>query len=276
MSTLNVIDISDYQAGISLPTMFEKNPDLDAVIVKATEGTGYVNKYCDPWVQWLIKNNKPWGFYHYLSGTKDSGAVEADYFYKHCLNYFGHGIAICDLEGNAINRGPTYTKQFLDRIYQLSGVRPMLYMSLSVIQSYGTGFDSTVADGYKLWLAQYATTQVVYGFKKTPWQKGSVAPWPTITMHQYSDHGRLNGYLADLDLGIFYGTVNDWNNIARSYKPSPTPEPEPEPEPQPTPTPDPEPSPDIPTKNNLQIAIGLLEYATELLKEYENGTSNNK
>ena len=102
MSTLNVIDISDHQAGISLPTMFEKNPDLDAVIVKATEGTGYVNKYCDPWVQWLIKNNKPWGFYHYLSGTKDSGAVEADYFYKHCLNYFGHGIAICDLEGNTM------------------------------------------------------------------------------------------------------------------------------------------------------------------------------
>lgn len=271
--SLNVIDISDHQAGISLPTMFEKNPDLDAVIVKATEGTGYVNKYCDPWIQWLIKNNKPWGFYHYLSGTKDSGAVEADYFYKHCLNYFGHGIAVCDLEGNAINRGPEYAKQFLDRLYELSGVRAMLYASLSVINSYGTGSDGIVMNGHKLWLAQYASaTAVVYGFKKTPWQKGSVAPWPSITMHQYTDHGRLNGFLADLDLDIFYGSKEDWKNIASSTKPSPQPQPDPTPEP----TPEPEPSPDIPTKNNLQIAIGLLEYATELLKEYENGTANNK
>lgn len=262
--SLNVIDISDHQAGINLETMFNKNPDLDAVIIKATEGTGYVNAYCDRWVQWLIKNNKPWGFYHYLSGTKDSGAVEADYFHKHCLNYFGDGIPVVDLEGNAINRGPEYVKQFLDRIYELSGVKPMLYASLSVIQSYGVNADPIVAGGYKLWLAQYASaTAVVYGFKQTPWQKGSVAPWPSITMHQYTDHGRLNGYLADLDLDIFYGTKDDWKAIASKSKPEPKPEPTPEP------------SPDIPVQNNLQIAIGLLEYATELLKEYENSHSDN-
>lgn len=274
MNTLNVIDISDHQAGLSLPTMFEKNPDLDAVIVKATEGTGYVNAYCDPWIQWLIKNDKPWGFYHYLSGTKESGAVEADYFYKHCLNYFGHGIAICDLEANAINRGPEYAKQFLDRIYELSGVRAMLYMSLSVVHSFGTGSDGIVSSGYKLWLAQYASMQTVYGFKKTPWQSGSVAPWPRITMHQYTANGRLNGYIADLDLDIFYGTKEDWKEIASSSKIKPKPQPEPEPEP--TPDPEPAPKPDIPTGNKLQVAIGLLEYATELLKEYENSASDNK
>ena len=262
---LNIIDISSHQAGLNLETMFSKNPDLDGVIVKATEGTGYVNPYCDAWVQWLIKNNKPWGFYHFLSGTKESGSIEAEYFCQHCANYFGHGIAVCDLEANAISRGPEYAKQFLDKVCELTGVKPMLYASLSVIQSYGTTADGIVANGYKLWLAQYASLQPVYGFKKTPWQKGSVAPWPSITMHQYSDNGRLNGYLNPLDLDIFYGSIKDWNIIA-SASIKPTPQPTPEPDPEPTPEPSPEPTPG---EDNLQMAIKLIEHAISLLKEIE-------
>lgn len=257
---LNVIDISSHQAGLNLEQVYEKSPDLDAVIVKATQGTTYVNPYCDAWVQWLIKNNKPWGFYHYMSGTMSSGAEEARFFYQHCVNYFGCGIPICDLEGQAANRGPDYAKQFLDEVYRLSGVRPMIYMSLSVIQSYKTRFDQIVASGYKLWLAQYASaTAIVYGFKKTPWQNGSVAPWPSITMHQYTDHGRLNGYISNLDFSIFYGDENNWLDIAKSEKPAPRPDPEPEPEPEPTPEPD----------QRLEKAIGLLEQAINLLKEIE-------
>ena len=256
--SLNVIDISSYQAGLDLATLYSKTPDLDAVIVKATEGTGYVNPYCDPWIQWLIKNNKPWGFYHYLSGTKDSGEVEAQYFVQHCANYFGHGVPICDMEAQAANRGPDYAKQFLDEVYRLTGVKPMIYMSLSVIQSYGTRFDPIVVDGYKLWLAQYASaTAVVYGFKKNPWHSGSVAPWSTITMHQYTDHGRLNGYSGNLDFSIFYGDEDNWYEIAKSIKPQPQPDPEPEPEPEPAPEPD----------ERLEKAIKLIEEALELLKE---------
>ena len=254
--SLNVIDISSHQAGLNLDTVYKKTPDLDCVIVKGTQGTTYVNPYCDAWVQWLIKNNKPWGFYHYLSGQCTYGSVEAQFFVQHCANYFGHGIPICDLEGNAANRGPEYAKQFLDEVYKLTGVKPMIYMSLSVIQSYKAKFDQIVSDGYKLWLAQYASaTATIYGFKKTPWQSGSVAPWPSITMHQYTDHGRLNGYSENLDFSIFYGSVNDWNEMTKSNKSDP----EPEPQPEPTPKPD----------NRLEKAILLLEEAVQLLKELE-------
>ena len=262
--SLNVIDISSYQADLSLETVFEKNPSLGGVIVKATEGTGYVNHCCDPWVQWLIKHNKPWGFYHYLSGTKDSGAEEAEYFYKHCLNYFGHGIAVADFEAQAVSRGPIYIKQFLDRLYELSGVKAMFYASLSVIQSNKSGFEAIVANGHKLWLAQYASNNVVYGFKETPWQNGSVSPWPRITMHQYTGNGRLEGYSQPLDLDIFYGTVSDWNNIAKKVSVIPTPTPQPDPEPTPTPAP-------TPKDNNVQAAIELLETALQLLRTHEDG-----
>ena len=251
--SLNFIDISSYQAGLDLEKLFDRNP-LHGVVVKATEGTGYVNPYCDKWVQWLIKHDKPWGFYHYLAGTKTDGAEEGRYFYKHCLNYFGHGVPAIDVEANAINRGPEYLKQCLDEVYRLSGVRPLVYAGLlTVVRPWGSDADPIVATGYRLWLAQYASaTSTVYGFKEHPWQSGSVAPWPEITMHQYTDHGRLNGYLDNLDLDIFYGDRADWDKLAgKSVEPAPEPTPEPEPE---------------PIDDKLNKAIALLEQAIALLK----------
>lgn len=237
MATLNAIDISSHQTGLNLETIFARNP-IHGVIVKATQGTSYVNPVCDPWVQWLIKNNKPWGFYHYMSGSQASAKAEAQYFYKHCVNYFGAGVPVCDLEGSAINRGPTYLKEFLDEVYALSGVKPMVYMQLSAVQSYKDGLLSTVNAGYKLWLAQYASaTAKVYGFKEKPWQSGSVYPFDKITMHQYSDHGVLDGWSGDLDLDIFYGDENDFRQLAKKDS-SPAPDPEPIPEPEPDPTPE--------------------------------------
>jgi hypothetical protein len=46
-------------------------------------------------------------------------------------------------------------------------------------------------------------------------------------MHQYTDNGRLNGYTNPLDLDIFYGDYDDWNNIAKKVEPEPTPSPDP-------------------------------------------------
>ena len=50
-------------------------------------------------------------------------------------------------------------------------------------------------------------------------------------MHQYSDHGRLNGYTGDLDLDLFYGTSDDWKAIARSNEIVPVPSEPVQPEP---------------------------------------------
>ena len=36
-------------------------------------------------------------------------------------------------------------------------------------------------------------------------------------MHQYTGHGRINGYNGDLDLSLFYGDVNAWNAYAKSH-----------------------------------------------------------
>ena len=60
---LKVIDISSHQsvetAGID---------GIDAVIVKATQGTGYINPKCDAQYQLAKKKGRLLGVYHYAGG----------------------------------------------------------------------------------------------------------------------------------------------------------------------------------------------------------------
>ena len=74
---MNFIDIASWQKGIDLATVFKENP-LDGVIVKATEGTNYVNPHFTGWAMWLKDNGKPLGLYHFLAGG--SAESEAAFF----------------------------------------------------------------------------------------------------------------------------------------------------------------------------------------------------
>lgn len=217
--SMNLIDIASYQGGMNLEEMFQKNPALDGVIVKATEGVGYVNPYCDWWVQTLRRLGRPWGFYHYLSGGDP--IAEADYLWKNTKNYFGEGIPCADYEGDALKAGTGYLKRFLDRIYELSGVKPFVYCSLSVVQS--QDFSAIANAGYQLWLAQYANYNPVDGFQDRPWQSGSVKPFSRYVMHQYTSNGRLNGWDKGLDFDQFSGSYAEWLETARGGDaPTPT------------------------------------------------------
>ena len=219
-----MIDIASYQADINLETVFAQNP-LDGLIIKATEGTSYVNyPYCDRWVQYCRRNGKPWGFYHYLCGHDPVN--EAKYFVKHCKNYFGDGLPCADYEGeivNATDGGTYYLRKFLEECFKETGVRPMVYCNLSTIQCDVNGFRMIAQDGYPLWLAQWIGN--ITNFQPHPPQSGSFAPFERITMHQYSDKGRLSGYNKNLDLDIFYGDIEDWNQLAgKSDTPEPAPQ----------------------------------------------------
>ena len=219
--SLNFIDISSYQANIDLDLVFAQNP-LDGVIVKATEGIGYVNPYCDRWVQWLIRNNKPWGFYHYLNGHDP--VAEAKRFIKDTINYFGDGMPAADYEGNIVTAyGTYYLQRFLETVYAETGVKPLVYCNLSTIQADVNGFRSIAEQGFPLWLAQW-TGGGSTGFQPNPWQKGSYEPFKNISVHQYTDRGKINGFSQCLDLDIFYGSLENWNAMAgKGSSPAPAP-----------------------------------------------------
>jgi len=215
--TLRVIDVSSNQGYINVSKI-----DCDAVIAKGTGGTNYVNKYCDPVLQQCFKLKKPAGVYHFAHeyGKINNPITESNYFINNCKNYFGKVIVALDYE-IAIN-GRSYTqkdvnwcKQFIHNVIKRTGVRPLLYISKSLISECKWSSVSKLNVG--LWYAQYANYNRK-GWLKNPWDDGkSVKPF-TPVLHQYTSNGRIRGYNGALDLSLFYGNKLAWNKYAKKIK----------------------------------------------------------
>ena len=82
MTVLKGIDISNWQAGFDISAA---QPGF--VVAKATEGTTYVDRYCDGFIQDCIKHDIPFGFYHFA--RFNDAATEAKFFYENTRGYIG-------------------------------------------------------------------------------------------------------------------------------------------------------------------------------------------
>lgn len=200
---MNGIDISKWQSGIDLSAV-----NADFVIVKATEGIGYVDKSCDGFFQKALSLGKKLGFYHFARPTNDP-VREADFFYNNCRGYFGKGIPILDWEsGNTSN--VAWAKRWLDRVYQLSGVKPVIYMSESVVNA--NDWSSVAAADYGLWVAKYRDNNPDYNYNMAnAGSRPKVKWWKFYCMWQWTSTGRLNGYGGYLDCDVFYGDQSTWD-----------------------------------------------------------------
>ena len=221
--TLNGIDISNWQAGINLSTV-----PADFVIIKATEGTTSVSPEADTQYQGAKSAGRLLGVYHFATGV---GAVEeAKFFLSNIQGYLGEAILVLDWEGDVVTKGVGYAKAFLDYVYQQTGIRPLIYMSKSVTNSYNW---SSVSANYGLWVAQYANA-LPTGYQDDPWTDANgYGSWSGPAIFQYASTGRLSGYDGNLDLDKFYGDAKAWQDYAKSDRVTPDPEQTPEPTPEP-------------------------------------------
>lgn len=204
-SVLNGVDISHYQDGIDLDIT-----PFDFAIMKATEGYTYVDRTFNRFVRKSIANNKKIGAYSFA--RQGDWKAQADHFIKNVRPYLGNIVLVLDWETQEVtDQGPQWAKQWLDYVYQQTGVRPLIYMSKSVTRAYDW---TAVARDYKLWVAQYGLNEPS-GYQEKPWtdSKGFGA-WSAPTLFQYSSSGRLPGYDGDIDLDMFYGTPDDWDSLA--------------------------------------------------------------
>lgn len=167
------------------------------------------------------------GVYHYFSGGDP--AAEAEFFVKNVKGYIGEAILVLDWEGEQnvkFSQGPVVAKPFLDKVKELTGVRPLIYMSKSVCRAHDW---SAVASEYALWVAQYADNNTT-GYQLNPWtdNKGYDA-WSAPAIFQYSSHGRLAGYSGNLDVNIAYMDAAAWKAYAKGSGATPEPAPAPTP-----------------------------------------------
>lgn len=197
---MNGIDISRWQGYIDL----SKVP-CDFVIVKATQGIGYVSPTFKAQIEQADSLGKLLGVYHYASAG--GAEKEANHFLNTVHDYIGKAILVLDWEGeqNANFNNPSYAMDFLNHVKSKTGVTPFIYMSKSVCRQYK--WDSE----YPLWCAQYANKNPCYGYKDNPWtDKKGFGAWNYCKIFQYTSKGRLTGYNGDLDLDIAFMTPNEW------------------------------------------------------------------
>jgi len=204
--SMNGIDIASYQAGIDLASV-----PCDFAIIKATEGISYVNPDCDRAFQSGEDAGKKLGIYHFASGGI-SGTDEADFFINNVLGYIGKAIPVLDWEANAINYGPEYALEFMRRVLERTGVKPLIYMSGSVVT--GQDWAQAVAEDYGLWVAAYYTDYIEGYNADAPMY--DIAYWPGAAMLQYTSGGHLPGWGGALDLDVFYGDAAAWDAYAGS------------------------------------------------------------
>lgn len=245
--SLNGIDISAWQRGIDVTAV-----PCDFVIIKATEGLDYVNDDCDRVYQQAKSAGKKLGVYHFATGNS-SGTQEADYFLSHVEGYVGESMLILDWEANAVNRGVGYAKEFLDRVYSRTNVKPVIYMSGSVEN--GHNWSSVVAGDYGCWIAYYYNGYNTMGYNPSAptWKLNY---WPSMCMNQYTSSGRLSGWSGNLDLNVFYGDGAAWDAYAgggTGVAPAPNPDPQPDPS-------EPVSSGWVWTIDNIQYFINICNY----------------
>lgn len=180
----------------------------DFVICKATEGGAYVDPTCDAHYQRAKNNGQRRGVYHFARpDLNPNGAIEeADFFVDNCQGYIKDGILVLDWECAVWN--VAWAKTWLDRVYSRTGVRPLIYMSASVVNGYN--WSSVANANYGLWIAGYPNK---YNVPNPPRPDESELPyaigaWAFCAMWQYSSSA------GALDRDIFYGDKNAWNAYA--------------------------------------------------------------
>lgn len=190
------IDISNWQSGTNIPFT-----SVDFVICKATEGTGFVDAYCDGWVQSAKANGNAWGFYHF-AGTGNA-ISEADWFIGNCEGYFYEGVPVLDWEGA---QSVQWANDFVRRVHDMTGVWPWIYARPEYFNQGG------VEANCARWVAEWPNvTSPTFDMAQT-WlpseTDGNVVAW------QFCSDGYVAG-CGPLDCNLYYGDAASWALYAK-------------------------------------------------------------
>jgi len=212
--SLNGLDVASYQAGMNVGEVAG-----DFVLVKATEGIDYTNPEFNGHAKQTLSAGKKLGVYHFIRNDSDI-KQQADYFLMVVKPYIGKAMLVLDFEnttGSTIQNqtGVGLAKQWLDYVYQQTGVRSVLYTGVSCENS--LDWSSVVKANYGLWIAQYNNYNIVDGYQPRDLY-GSLKHWKTAVMFQYTSTGRLPGWNGNLDFDVFYGDKSAWDKYAKATK----------------------------------------------------------
>lgn len=169
------------------------------VIVKATQGTGYVNPRCNH--QWDLAGQlgKLRGLYHYAGGSNPE--AEAQFFINNIKNYVGQGILILDWESyqNSAWGNTNWARRFVDEVHRSTGVWCVIYVQESALWQV-----ANCANTCGVWVAKYASMN--WNSWTLPNMNVSSGAFKFLTGWQYTG--------GDMDRSIFYLDEAGWKKLA--------------------------------------------------------------
>ena len=199
------IDISTHQSGIDISAT-----GADFVIVKATEGSGYVDPDFHRHAQATINAGKLLGLYHFSWNSANSIEEEVNTFVDAVRPYLNQAILILDWEDKDGVYDVGFAQAWLEQVEARTGITPIIYMSASVANAYSW---ERVAAKYWLWVAGYPGWAPDYlDTPDCPYAPLGHGWW--VLMWQYTDEGRVPGYGGNVDLNVFYRSDYKWKSLA--------------------------------------------------------------
>jgi len=167
----------------------------------------FVNPFAKQQASDAMKKHGLLGLYHFTYGK--TAKTEADFFVKQveALGYLGKAMLVIDYEDSALSLGRVWVYQFARRVEELTGYKPVIYASGSVIVS-----QDLASLGYPMWCASYSKVyEPIYGYDTSGCKiyrgcEGSI-------LWQYTSEGYLDGHDDGLDCNVFYGTADDFKAL---------------------------------------------------------------
>lgn len=186
---LKGVDLSNWQGNVDFNKI--DNNGYDVVILKASEGTGFIDPSLEMNYGKALKTNLKIGMYHFMS-EKSAPKDQARFFWGIIRNKKFHVYPILDIEADTMGRGAKAVTdrclEFLDEFKKLSGYDCIVYTYTSFAN---TKLDSRLKK-YNVWIAHYGVS--------TP---GTNRIWDNWVGFQYTDREKVPGVISPCDANEF-------------------------------------------------------------------------
>lgn len=200
------VDVSHYQSRIDWPLL--QNQDIHFAFIKATEGADIVDSFFqDNWCKAQETGIKRGAYHFFRPNTPVLNQV---------LNFIravdlevGDLPPVLDVEvldGMNADELEPLIRGWLTLVESHYGVRPILYSN----QTFYTNYLSSTFNDHLLWIARYSTEKPILP-NAHRWQ-----------FWQYGDRARLEGIGGFVDLNVFAGSREEFDNLLiRTKNPPP-------------------------------------------------------
>jgi len=192
---IKFIDISEHNTILSLDKI--KDANLKGVIMKATEGTTYIDHIVDIFYT-ALKDANNVGFYHYLTSTS-SPITQAQNFWNKIKDKQYQIMPVLDVEQDSLaNNAEYYSEQFIAEFYRLSGQKMLIYSGRYYIEEH---FSEYFKKNNFWWVADFSAKDkpIIKDCNIVAWQY-------TSSSHEY------RFALGDLDVSMLYNEANFFIN----------------------------------------------------------------